>query len=300
MTSEKIYTMKTVPSEEHLSMGSVSCAGCGALLILRYALKVLGKNTYLVTATGCGAVIMQMGVPKVPHIHPLFENGPAIASGIDSALKVQGKRDKVNILVFAGDGATADIGLSSLSGAVERDDKMIYICYDNESYMNTGVQRSSTTPKYALTTTTPKGKKISGEEHALSLSKNVAEMMVAQGCKYVATASPAYPFDLMTKIERAKEIDGVSYIHVLSPCPPGWGHDTRITIKLAKLAVLTGYFLLWEQKMGKRTYQHLPKRLIPIEEYLKLQRRFTDVLSDETKLKEYQDYINEKFARCWS
>lgn len=289
--------MKTVPGEEYLSMGSVSCAGCGALLILRYALKVLGKNTYLVTSTGCGAVIMQMGVPKVPHIHPLFENGPAIASGIDSALKVQGKRDKVNILVFAGDGGTADIGLSSLSGAVERDDKMIYICYDNESYMNTGVQRSSTTPKYALTTTTPKGKKISGEEHALSLSKNVAEMMCAQGCKYVATASPAYPFDLMTKIERAKDIDGVSYIHVFSPCPPGWGHDTRITIKLAKLAVLTGYFLLWEQNNGKRTYQHLPKKLTPIEEYLKLQKRFADILSDETKLKEYQDYINERFLK---
>ncbi|MFQ5752233.1 MAG: thiamine pyrophosphate-dependent enzyme, partial [bacterium] len=133
--------LKELPDEELLSMGSLSCAGCGQLLAFRHALKVLGKDTIVINSTGCLAVIMQMAVPKVPHFHVLFENGPAVISGIDAALKVMGKREGMNLLVAAGDGGTADIGLAALSGAIERNQDFIYICFDNESYMNTGGQR---------------------------------------------------------------------------------------------------------------------------------------------------------------
>ena len=152
--------LKDVSREEHLSLGNLACAGCPEMLGFRHTLKVLGPNTIVINATGCLAVVMQMGVPKVPHFHVLFENAPAVISGIDDALKAMGKREEMNLLVVAGDGGTADIGLSALSGAIERNQDFIYLCYDNESYMNTGGQRSGTTSFGARTSTTPIGSKL--------------------------------------------------------------------------------------------------------------------------------------------
>jgi pyruvate ferredoxin oxidoreductase beta subunit len=289
-------TMKNLTDDEFLSRGSLSCPGCGALLVIRHALKVLGPNTLFVNPTGCGAVIMQMAVPKVPHVHPLFENGPALASGMDAALEVMGKRDGVNIACIAGDGAMADIGLGSLSGAVERGHRVLYICYDNESYMNTGAQRSGTTPEGAATSTTPVGAVIRGEERPMRLRKDVAEMMVAQGCPYVATASIAYPLDMMNKVKKAAEVDGPSYIHCHASCDPGWGLTPGDTVEVCRLAVKTGLVLLWEQTNGVRTYQHLPRKRVPVAEYFRMQKRFRHLLEDSGALERHQAFVDERLA----
>ncbi len=289
-------SMKTLTDEEYLAEGSLACPGCGALLVIRHALKVLGPNTLFVNPTGCGAVIMQMGVPKVPHVHPLFENGPAVASGMEAALDVMGKRDGVHVVCIGGDGAMADIGLGSLSGAVERGHRVVYITYDNESYMNTGVQRSGTTPEGAATSTTPVGSRVRGEDRPMSRRKDVAELMVAQGCPYVATASIAYPIDLANKVQRAAATDGPSYIHCHAPCDPGWGLEPGDTIEVARLAVKSGMVLLWEQGDGTRTYQHLPRKPVPVADYLQRQKRFQHLLGDPAAMDRLQDYVDRRLA----
>jgi len=165
--------LKKLTDTEHLHTGNLACSGCMEVLGFRHALKILGENTIVINQTGCLAVVMQMGVPKVPHFHVLFENAAAVISGIDDALKAQGRREGVNLLVVAGDGGTADIGLSALSGAIERNQDFIYICFDNESYMNTGGQRSGTTPFGARTSTTPVGKETAGEPRLPDLRKDM-------------------------------------------------------------------------------------------------------------------------------
>lgn len=292
-------TLKTLPEEELFSKGSNACAGCGALLAARLALKVLGENTIFINSTGCLAVIMQMGVPKVPHFHVLFENGPAVASGIDAALEAQGRREGVNLLVMAGDGATADIGLSALSGAVERGHRLIYICYDNESYMNTGGQRSGTTPLGAATTTTPATPLVPGEERPMELQKDVAEMMLAQGCPYVATASLAYPVDYINKVKRASEVNGPSYIQVHSFCPPGWGIDPADGIRIERLLVQSGYWVLYEYERGtgKRRVTVPVRERVPIAEYLKSQKRFAHILDRPEIVGRLQAAVDERFKR---
>ncbi|MEW5760332.1 MAG: thiamine pyrophosphate-dependent enzyme [Candidatus Thermoplasmatota archaeon] len=287
--------IKNLTEEEYLSYGSIACPGCGAILSLRLALKGLGKNTIVINATSCLAVTMQMGVPKVLYWHVLFENAPAIASGIDAYLQLTGKRDKINLLVICGDGATADIGLSALSGAIERNQRLIYISYDNESYMNTGGQRSSTTPYGAATTTTPVGKIIKGEEHPMSLVKDVAEIMIAQGCEYVATASIAYPIDYINKVVKASKVKGPSYIQVHTPCPTGWGFEEKDTIKLARLAVQTRYVILYEFENGKRKLSMDVKKPKPIKEYICHQRRFAHLSNED--IEKIQFYIDEKYRR---
>jgi pyruvate ferredoxin oxidoreductase beta subunit len=270
-------------AEEYLSKGSIACAGCGAMIALRHALKVLGKRTIFINPTGCVAVIMQMGVPRVPHFHTLFENGPSVISGIDAALKIMGKRKGLNLLCFAGDGATADIGLSSLSGAIERGHRFIYICYDNESYMNTGGQRSSTTPFGARTSTTPIGSKFKGEMRPQRLRKDIPKMMAAQGCPYVATASIAYIEDYITKVRKASEILGPSFIHIHTPCPTGWGFDPKDTVKVARAAVLSGFVELYEVENGKKHITLSPSKKIDLYEYMKLQHRFVHQIRSDDK-----------------
>jgi len=287
--------LKELTDEEYLSYGSVSCAGCGALLALRLALKVLGPKTILVNPTGCAAVIMQMAVPKVPYLHPLFENGPAVVSGIDSALKIMDKREGTNLLCMAGDGGTADIGLGALSGAVERNHRFIYICYDNEAYMNTGTQRSGTTPLFASTTTTPVGKMIRGEDRPMELVKDVGEMLIAQNCPYVAAASIAYPLDFMEKVKNASEVRGPSYIHVHSACPAGWKAEPKEGVEICRLAVQTGFVVLYEAVNGDKKYNHVPKKRKKVDEYLKPQGRFRHMKEDE--IKRIQDYIDAKFKK---
>lgn len=240
------------------------------------------------------AVIMQMGVPKVPHFHVLFENGPAVMSGVEQALDIMGKRGDTNLLVVAGDGGTADIGMGSLSGAVERGHDFIYLCYDNESYMNTGGQRSGTTPFGAATTTTPVGSQVKGENRPMEMRKDVPEIMIAHGAKYVATASIGYPLDLIEKVKKAATVRGPSYVHVFASCPSGWHADAKDSVKLAKLAVQTGLIRLFEYENGERTFQHMPKRRKPVREYLELQGRFKHLLDDELAVQSLEDYIERR------
>jgi pyruvate ferredoxin oxidoreductase beta subunit len=283
--------LKELPDDELLSMGSLSCSGCGQLLAFRHALKMLGKNTIVVNSTGCLAVIMQMGVPKVPHFHVLFENGPAVISGIDSALHVMGKREKVNLVVAAGDGGTADIGIAALSGAIERNQDFIYLCFDNESYMNTGGQRSGTTPYGARTSTTPVGSVIAGEERAPELRKDMVEIIAAHGTPYVASTSVGYPLDFMERVEKARDTRGPSYIHCHTPCPPGWGVDTKDMIKIAKLAVQTGFVKLFEIENGVRRVTKRITRPKPVEEYLKHQGRYRHILKHPEMLAKVRESV---------
>jgi pyruvate ferredoxin oxidoreductase beta subunit len=285
------YKMKEVPDDEHLSTGALSCAGCGQLLAFRHALKVLGENTIVINSTGCLAVIMQMGVPKVPHFHVLFENGPAVISGIDSALRTLGKRENVNLLVAAGDGGTADIGIAALSGAIERNQDFIYLCFDNESYMNTGGQRSGTTPYGARTTTTPVGSVVQGEDRASGFRKNMVEIVAAHGTPYVASTSIGYPLDFMERVRKAMETRGPSYIHCHTPCPPGWGIDEKDVITVAQLAVQTGFVKLFEIENGERRVTKKVTRPKPVEEYLRYQARYRHLLGDEEKLEKIRSEV---------
>lgn len=283
--------LKELPDDELLSMGALSCSGCGQLLAFRHALKVLGKNTIVINSTGCLAVIMQMGVPRVPHFHVLFENGAAVISGIDSALKVMGKREGLNLLVAAGDGGTADIGIAALSGAIERNQDFIYICFDNESYMNTGGQRSSTTPFGARTSTTPVGTIVRGEQRIPELRKDMVEIIAAHKTPYVASTSVGYPLDFMKRVQKAMNTRGPSYIHCHTPCPPGWGIDTKDVIKVAKLAVQTGFVKLYEIDRGVRQTTKRIAKPKPVEEYLKYQARFKHILEDKAMLAKIREGV---------
>lgn len=287
--------LRDLPHEEHLSLGNLACAGCMQVLGFRHVLKVLGPNTIVVNATGCLAVVMQMGVPKVPHFHSLFENAPAVMSGIDDALKAMGKREGVNLLVVAGDGGTADIGLAALSGAIERNQDFVYVCFDNESYMNTGGQRSGTTPCGARTTTTPVGQVVRGESRPPGLRKNMVEIIAAHGIPYVASASIGYPLDFLEHVKKAAAVRGPSYIHCHAPCPTGWGIDTREMINVSRLAVRTGCVVLYEIENGVRRLVRKVTKRLPVEEYLKHQTRFRHVLANAEAVASIQRQVDEAF-----
>jgi pyruvate ferredoxin oxidoreductase beta subunit len=275
----------------------MACAGCGMMLAVRHALKALGDNTIMVNVTSCSTVSMQRGVPKLPYIHSLFENGAPVASGIDSGLKMMGKRNDTNILVVAGDGSTVDIGLGAISAAAERQHNFIYLCYDNESYMNTGGQRSGSTPFGTHTTTSPVGKVIKGEVRPQELVRDVGEMLITQGCSYVARSSVAYPLDIIKKFTNASKIKGTSFISVHTPCPTGWGFDSSRTIEVARMAVRTGYVVMFEYMSGKRTLQRVPQKKLPIEQYLSGQKRFAHMLDDPALITQIQDAVDKKFER---
>ena len=280
-----------IPKEELLAPGHRGCAGCGATLGVRLALKVLGKNTIAVSATGCLEVITTPYPEtawEIPWIHVAFENAAAVASGVERALKAKGKKD-INVVAFAGDGGTADIGLQALSGAMERGHNIIYICYDNEAYMNTGIQRSGATPYGASTTTSPPGKKSFGEDRP---KKNMPFIMAAHGVPYVATASISYPEDFMKKVKKAKETEGPAYIHLHQPCTTGWGFDPSKTIEIGRLAVETGAWLLYEIEEGEFKITYRPIQRKPVTEYLEVQRRFKHLKEKEkAKIQEYIDKI---------
>jgi pyruvate ferredoxin oxidoreductase beta subunit len=262
-----------IPEKEFLAPGHRACAGCGATIGVRLALKMLGENTVAISATGCLEVITTPYPEtswEIPWMHVAFENAAAVASGVESALKSQGKTD-TTVVVFGGDGGTADIGLQALSGAMERGHNLIYICYDNEAYMNTGIQRSGSTPYGASTTTSPHGKESFGEDRP---KKNMPMIMAAHGIPYIATASISYPEDFMKKVKKASEIDGPAYIHLQQPCTTGWGYSPEKTIELGRLAVETGSWILYEIEEGefKVTYRPLQRRAV--KEYLNAQKRF--------------------------
>lgn len=280
-----------LPEEELLAPGHRGCAGCGASIAVRLALKALGKNTVAISATGC-LEVMTTPYPEtaweIPWIHVAFENAGAVASGVESALRIQGK-DDVNVVAFGGDGGTVDIGLQSLSGAMERGHNLLYICYDNEAYMNTGIQRSGATPYGATTTTSPKGIDSFGEDKP---KKNMPMIMAAHGIPYVATASIAYPEDFMKKVKKAAEIDGPAYIHVNQPCTTGWGYDSSKTIEMGRLAVETGSWILYEIEGGEFKVTYRPTERKPVAEYLKAQKRFRHL--DDEHIEKIQNYVDDE------
>ncbi|MBC7110681.1 MAG: pyruvate synthase subunit beta [Methanothermobacter sp.] len=278
-----------IPEEEFLAPGHRGCAGCGATVGVRLALKVLGKNTVAVSSTGCLEVITTPYPEtswEIPWIHVAFENAAAVASGVERALRARGRSD-VNVVAFAGDGGTADIGMQALSGAMERGHNIIYICYDNEAYMNTGIQRSASTPYGASTTTSPHGKESFGEDRP---KKNMPLIMAAHGVPYVATASISYPEDFMEKVRKARDIEGPAYIHLHQPCTTGWGFDPSKTVELGRLAVETGSWILYEIEDGDFRVTYRPVQRKPVEEYLNAQKRFRH-LTEEQKVK-IQEYID--------
>jgi len=234
---------------------------------------------------------------RVAWIHTLFENTAAVASGIEAGLKAivrKGKRpaEEVNVVAMAGDGGTSDIGLQALSGALERGHDFLYICLDNEAYMNTGIQRSSATPYGASTTTAPAGKVSIGQ---VTWKKNVPAIAAAHDIPYVATACPSYPFDLMAKVAKGASIHGPAYVHILSVCPTGWRSATDLTIRIGRLAVETGMFPLYEVENGKYKLSIDLPRLRPVQDYLKLQGRFRHL--SEATIAEIQNRLNEEYAK---
>ena len=279
--------------EEFINPGTRMCAGCAMQLIYRFALKALGPDTILTVPASCLTVLHGMQgfcSTKLSVLHTPFATTGASASGIVASLEEKGLADKICVCAFAGDGGTADIGIQALSGAAERGTDFIYACYDNEAYMNTGVQRSGSTPLGAFTATTPGGK--------VRPKKNMPMILEAHGIAYVATANAAYPLDLYEKFKKAREIKGgTRYIHILSPCPPGWGYDPKDTIIIGRLATETGFWPLYEVYDGKFSLSHTNKKYLdptkrkPIEEYFRAQRRFRDISQKEIEI--YHHYISD-------
>jgi len=300
MEKYAVFVPKLVTRRENFAPGHRACLGCGEALAVRLACKALGQNVIIVSATGCMEVISSP-LPytswRVPWIHTLFENTGAVASGIEAGLKVmmrKGERPakEINVVVMAGDGGTSDIGLQALSGALERRHDFLYICLDNEAYMNTGIQRSSATPFGASTTTAPAGKMSIGQ---VTWKKNMPAITAAHDIPYVATACPSYPFDLMAKVARGAAIHGPAYVHILSVCPTGWRSAPDLTIRIGRLAVETGVFPLYEVEDGKYKLSIDLPQLRPVQDYLKLQGRFRH-LSEET-IKEIQNRVNKEYAK---
>ncbi len=282
----------SIPEEEYMLPGHTACLGCGATLVMRYLLKALGKNTILSIPACCWAVIPGVyprRALEVPLLYTAFEVTGAAISGIKEALNAMGKED-VNVVGFAGDGGTADIGIQALSGAVERGHDVFYIMYDNEAYMNTGIQRSGSTPMGAWTTTTPGGKK---RMYKWEPKKNMAEIMVAHKIPYVATATIAYPEDFIKKLKKAKEIKGPKFFQVFSPCPTGWRVPPNKSVEVSKMAVLSKAFPLYEVEHGKYRITVKPKKFVPMKDYLKMQGRFRHLTEEEI------ERIQEEVDRNW-
>ncbi len=299
MEKYAVYVPRLIDRKERFAPGHRACIGCGEALAMRLACKALGDNVILVNATGCTEIIASQ-LPytswTVPWIHTLFENTAAVASGIEAGIKILAKKGKwllpdTKVVAMAGDGATSDIGLQALSGALERGHNFIYMCFDNEAYMNTGIQRSSATPYGASTTTSPAGKMSIGQ---ISRKKDMPAIAAAHNIPYVATACPSYPFDLMTKVSKAVATNGPSYLHILSVCPTGWRCPAEKTIRIGRLAVQTGIFPLYEVENGKYKLNVAPPKLKPVSEYLKLQGRFRH-LSDDV-IDEIQQRVNEEYS----
>ncbi|MDH5666415.1 MAG: thiamine pyrophosphate-dependent enzyme [Nitrospira sp.] len=261
-----------------LNSGHRACQGCGEALGARYAvdaaMRAARNRLIAVNATGCLEVFSSPypeSAWQVPWMHSVFGNAPAVASGVAAALRAKG-RDDVKVLAQGGDGATVDIGFGCLSGMFERNDDVLYVCYDNEAYMNTGIQRSGATPPFARTNTTQAVGDVPG--NAPGTGKNVPRIAMAHGIPYVATASIADLHDLEAKISTAMTMAGARYVHIHVPCPLGWGSDPAHTIKVARMAVQSGLFPLFEARSGRVVNRTCIRRNVSVEPYLKLQTRF--------------------------
>jgi pyruvate/2-oxoacid:ferredoxin oxidoreductase beta subunit len=278
-----------LPLSENLGHGHLACAGCGAAVSMRLTLKALGKKTVMVFPASCWSIIpgfWPYSSLRIPVVHAGFVTGGATASGVRAALDIRGDHETI-VAVWAGDGATFDIGLQALSGAAERNEDFIYICNDNEAYMNTGTQRSSATPMFAWTTTTPV---IKPKENP---KKDIMAIMADHQIPYAATATMAYPEDLIRKMRKAMIMRGTRFIHLLSPCPPGWKISSELAIKISRLAVLSRIFPLYEIENGEKYTINLKPEPHPVQEYLRLQGRFSHLNNSEIGV------IQENVERAW-
>jgi len=275
---------------EYMCSGHVGCAGCGATIAMRLFMKAMGEKTIMVLPACCWSVIAgpyPQSAMKIPVIHTAFETGGATASGVRAALDMKGDTE-TSVVTWAGDGGTFDIGFQSLSGAVERNEDFIYVCYDNEAYMNTGIQRSSSTPYGAWTTTTP------GQDWKRLRKKNIVEVLVAHRIPYVATANIAFPEDLIRKVQKAKSIKGSKFLHIFASCPTGWRIPSDMSVKIARMAVQTNIFPLYEVENGVHyTINNKPKEYL-VREYFKLQGRFRHLTDKD--LDQIQEMVNEDWG----
>ena len=294
------FTPKKLPVEEPLAPGHRACQGCGEVLALRQVMKALGNNVIVVSATGCMEIISSpypQSAWRVPWLHVAFENAAAVASGVEAAYKAMIRKgrledNRTTFLAIAGDGGTADIGIQALSGALERGHNFVYVCLDNEAYMNTGIQRSSSTPYGAGTTTSPPGKKSIGQQ---TWKKNMPAIAAAHDIPYVATASPAYYVDLMNKAKKASLVDGPAYLHIFSPCPTGWRCAVEDAVQTARLVVQTKIFPLYEVIDGKYRLSRKLKKFKPVNDYFKLQRRFRHLTEEDIAL--IQERVDREYDR---
>lgn len=289
----------TITNKEYF-YGHKACGGCGESLALRHIMKVLGENTFAALPAGCmGAVSFiypNMAFTTNAMITPFAAAG-AVASGMAAGLKALGIENTQSVAI-AGDGGSADIGLQSLSGAIDRNDDIIFITTDNEAYMNTGIQKSGLTPYGTKTTTSPAGENLPG---SITHKKNMFEIVAAHEINYAATASVGYLEDFLRKVQKAKDTKGTSYIQVFVPCPTGWGHPSNETISLAKAVVDSGLWYLAEYEDGEFTINKNPKEFTPAKDYLKAQGRFKHLTDEDIQLIEaHRDKKWETIRRKWN
>jgi len=310
--SEWKFTAKDIAEKPDLFLsGHRACAGCGPTTVLRLIMKAVRGPTIVTNATGCMEVVSSI-YPytswATPWLHTAFENAAANASGIEAAIKILKKKgrikqEQIDVIALAGDGGTYDIGIQALSGAVERGHDFLFVLYDNEAYMNTGIQRSGGTPLGASTTTSPAGTVIPGK---LEPKKPIADIMVAHDMPYVATAAPYYWRDLIAKTRKGLEVNGPAFLHVFAPCPRGWRSDPAKSIELSRLAVETCIFPLWEAVNGEyqlstpsKVMALSPQKKKPVKEYLQVQGRFRHLFTPkfEKLIGEIQRLTDERWQR---
>ena len=310
--SEGKFTAKDIAEKPELFLsGHRACAGCAPATVLRLVMKATRGPTIVTEATGCmevASTIYPYTSWAAPWLHTAFETAGSNASGIEAALKILKKKgriknEQVDVVAFAGDGGTYDIGIQALSGAVERGHDFLFVLYDNEAYMNTGIQRSGGTPYGAATTTSQAGKAVPGK---LEQKKPIADIMVAHDMPYVATASPYYWKDLITKARKGIEVNGPAFLHVFAPCPRGWRSEPSKSIELSRLAVETCVFPLWEAVNGEyqlstpsKVMALAPQKKKPVREYLQVQGRFRHLFTpqNEKMIDEIQRLTDEKWQR---
>ena len=299
---EPIKGLKELPTEEPLSPGHRLCPGCGASIVVRQVLLAAPKDAIIAEATGClevSTALYPYSAWNRPWIHSAFANAASVASGIDAGLKALARRGEANehpIIVFGGDGGTYDIGFQALSGAIERGHRFLYVCYDNEAYMNTGIQRSGGTPRGAWTTTTQVGSARAGKQES---KKDLLSIMVAHNIPYAATASISHWRDLMTKVRKALSKDGPTFLHVMAPCTRGWRFDSEKTVRMSRLAVETRLFPLYEVEGGVYRITFPVTSPKPVDEYLKLQGRYSHLFRPENtaQLETIRKEVDQNYRR---
>lgn len=292
LIKQKAKKFTDLPKEELIQGGTFTCSGCNAILSIKLLYKALGKNTIMINPAGCMTLTATYPYTpyKVPWIHGAIENAAAVGSGIYRGLKALKKDKGIHIVPFAGDGATYDIGFQSLSGAVHRKENMIFVCYNNSSYANTGFQWSAATPWGANTNTSPPGKK--NPIGNILPRKHMTKMLAIQGSPYVATATPAYPLDYVNKLRKAAQFEGTKFIDCLTACIPGWNIGDPQGAEVSRAMVESGIWPLYEIVNKKFRLTHKPK-MIPVEKALKMQKRFAHLKPEHVK--QIQKMVDEEW-----